>query len=116
MMDPEIGLLGDCAMTPSMIRRMILALGTAALVASIAAPARADDDDGDRHHGRGREHREREWHEREWRDAPPAVIYTPPPPVYYAPPPAVYYAPPPAVIYVAPPRPAFEIEIPIHIR
>ena len=101
-------------MTPSMIRRMVLALGTAALVASIAGPARADDDD--RGHGRGREHREREWHEREWRDAPPAVIYTPPPAVYYAPPPAVYYAPSPTVIYVPPPRPAIEIEIPIHIR
>jgi hypothetical protein len=92
-------------MTTSMIRRMVLALGAAALVAGIAVgPARADDDDW--HHGRG--HREREWHEHERRDAPPAVIY--------APPPAVIYAPPPAVIYVPPPRPAIEIEIPIHIR
>ena len=96
-------------MTTSMIRGMVLALGAAALVAGIAAPARADDDDW--HHGRGRGHheREREWHEHEWRDAPPAVIFTPPPAVMYAPPPAVIYAP-------LPPRPAIEIEVPIHIR
>jgi hypothetical protein len=111
-MDPEIRLSGDLHMTTSMIRSMVLALGAAALVVGIAAPARADDDDW--HHGR--EHREREWHEHDRRDAPPAVIYTAPPAVYYAPPPAVYYAPPPAVIYAPPPRPAIEIEIPLHIR
>jgi hypothetical protein len=113
-------------MTTSMIRRTVLALGAAALVAGIAGgPARADDDDW--HHGRGREHHEREWHEHGWRDwclnHPGAYAYPgyycpvpAPPPVVYAPPPAVIYAPPPAVIYVPPPRPAIEIEIPVHIR
>jgi hypothetical protein len=115
-------------MTPSMIRRMVLALGAAAFAASIATPARADDDDW--HHGRGHEHREREWREHEWREwcvshpgayAHPGyycpVPAPPPPAVIYAPPPAVIYAPPPpAVIYAPAPQPAIEIEVPIHIR
>jgi hypothetical protein len=118
-------------MITSMIRRTVLALGAAALVAGIAGgPARADDDDW--HHGRGRDHHEREWHEREWHEHewrdwclnhPGAYAYPGyycpvpvPPPIVYAPPPAVIYAPPPAVIYVPPPRPAIEIEIPVHIR
>jgi hypothetical protein len=114
-------------MKPLMIRRLVQVLGAAALVAGIAGPSRADDDD--RRHGREHEHREREWREHEWREwcmshpgayaypgyycpvpAPPPVVYAPPPP------PVVVEAPPPAVIYVQPPRPAVVIEVPIHIR
>ncbi len=112
-------------MTPSMIRTMIMALGTATLIAAVAGPARADDD---WHHDRGPEFREREWHEHEWHEwclshpvayaypgyycpvaAPPPVVVAPPAPVIASPPPAVIYAPPP-------PPPALEIEVPVHIR
>jgi hypothetical protein len=112
-------------MKSSMIRHLLLVLGTAALVASITGPARADDDD--RRHGREHEHRDREWREHEWREwcmrHPGAYAYPgyycpvpAPPPVVYAPPPVVVEPPPPAVIYVPPPRPAVVIEVPIHIR
>jgi hypothetical protein len=103
------------------LRHLVLGLGLAALLAAIAAPARADDDDW-RH-----ERREHEWRERQawcayhpyqcgypgyYVPAPPPVVYAPPPPVVYAPPPPVVYAPPP-VVY---PPAGLSIVVPIHIR
>jgi hypothetical protein len=107
-------------MARSVFRRTVLALGAAALLAGIAAPAFADNDDWrhDRHEWRERaEYRDREWHE--WCLRHPGAYAYPgyvcpvpaPPTVYYAPP---YYAPPPAVIYTPPP--SLEIFVPLHIR
>jgi hypothetical protein len=90
-------------------RKMILALGLAAIVGGAAAgPALAHDDEW-RGGWRGREGREHEWRRHEWREHEwrehhgyyrygyaPGYVYAPgyayvPPPVVYAPP---VYAPP----------------------
>jgi hypothetical protein len=116
-----------------MFRKLMLAVGVAAVASAIAVPA-ARADDGDWHH-RHHEWREHEWHEHGWREyrpyaygypgygyydypgygyayAPPPVIYAPPPPpVVYAPPPPVVYAPP---VYAAPSSIDFVFPIRIH--
>jgi hypothetical protein len=106
----------------NMMRSMVIAVGTAALLAgTAAAPARADDDGW---RGRGHEWREHEWREherREWCEHHPYQCGYPPAGVYYAPPPVVVApAPPPPVVYApAPiyaPAPSLDIVVPIHIR
>ena len=106
-------------------RKLMLAVGIAAVTSAIAMPAaRADDDDW--HHQR-HQWREHDWHDHGWREyrpysygypgygyayAPPPVIYAPPPPpVVYAPPPPVVYAPP---VYAAPSSIEFVFPIRLH--
>jgi hypothetical protein len=98
------------------LRRLVLALGVAALAGGIAtAPARADDDHWHHGHDGRRDHRGHERRDHHWREHHPYVVgaypgyaygYPPPPPVVYAPPPVVYappvYAPAPAVSFVFP--------------
>lgn len=82
-----------------------------------SGPARAEWDDGWRHHEfheqlrRERADRWQARREHEWRERYEAPAYVAEPPVQYAPPPVYYAAPPayyarPPVIY-APPRPAY---------
>ena len=99
------------------IRALVIALGMAAVLGGVTAPARADDDGWRRHEWRERnEWREHEWRERGWYGYPgyPAPYgyyggYYAPPPVVYAPP---VYAPPP-VVY---PPPGLNIIVPFNFR
>ena len=98
------------------LRRLIMALGVAALTAGVAAsPARADDDHWRHGHDGRHDHRGHEGRDHHWREHHPYVVgaypgyvygYPPPPPVVYAPPPVVYappvYAPAPALSFVFP--------------
>lgn len=106
--------------TKRLLRLLVLGIGTSALLGGIAAmPARADDDDWQRHEWREHERREHEWRERQAWCAyhpyacgyPSGYVYAAPPPVVYAPPPP----PPPPVVY-APPAAGFNLILPIHIK
>jgi hypothetical protein len=85
------------------LRRWMIAFAAIALMAAVAGPAHADDDDwgwrgrGYEHHHEWREHyRREEWreHHRYWRGRPGAAVIVAPP--VYVPP--VVYSPPPAAI------------------
>lgn len=91
------------------VARLILAAAGLSALVAVSGPARAEDDEGLRHHQfqeqlRHERAERREWREERWRGHREGPAYVIAPPAYYAAPPAYYEAPP---AYYAPPPPIY---------